>query len=124
VRTIFSVLSGCVIAAAMYWTGALATLLLLHGSSLGGEGIQPTRAEVGIHVALAAIGSLLGALAAIKLSGLRSWNPALATALLLSIAAMAGSHPRGQWPEGFGAMMALGCLAGAGSAALWRGRSS
>ena len=123
-RTVFSLIAGCVMAAAIYWSGALATLLVLRGISLGSEAFQPTRAEVGIHVALAAIGSLLGALAAMKLSGLRHRNPALATGVLLAIAALAGVHPQGTWPPGFGALLALGCVGGAGGAAVWAGRSA
>lgn len=113
-RSLIAILLGCLIAAIVYWCGAVVALLMMHGIPLGSAGGPPSAGDIGISIALGFMASFLGALLAIKLGRTIPTLHAGTVGLLVGIGAAAGfSKAASKWPNWFGFAIALACLVGA-----------
>lgn len=119
-RSLAVVIAGSVVALITYWGGAVIALLTMHGIPLGSAGGPPSRGDVAVHLALAALGSVAGSLVAVRLARNRPQWHAAAVGLLLGIGAVSGfTKASSQWPTWFGFGMAAACVSGAMFAVRW-----
>ena len=110
------------IAAIVYWIGAVIALLAMHGIPLGSPGGPPTRADILVHVMLAAGGTLVGSSASMRIASSQRELHAIALGALLAIIVLAGFSKPNNWPGWFGSAMAAACILGSLAAAAISGR--
>ena len=110
---VLGVAAGCLVAALVYWVGAVVALLALHGIPLGSAGGPPTSTDIVIHFVLAALGAYVGARVAIRISAAGPTWPAMATGALLATFTIASfSKSSSSWPGWFPFGIAASCILG------------
>lgn len=112
-RSIAALIVGAGIASIAYWVGAVIALIALHGIPLGSPGGPPTRADLLVHLSLAAAGTFAGARLTMRIAAHRRELHAVVLGLLLAPLVLFGfSKPTSNWPGWFGAAMAAACILG------------
>lgn len=116
-RSIAALVVGAGIASITYWVGAVIALLAMHGIPLGSPSGPPTRADVLVHLSLAAVATYAGSAMSMRIALGRRELHAIALGVLLAIMVLFGFSKPNNWPGWFGAAMALACILGSAARA-------
>jgi hypothetical protein len=122
---VFAVIAGTLTAIVAYFFGGAVALVAMHGMPLGSPGGPPTSGDVLVHLVLAALASLVGAMLAIRIARAFPYPHALVVGLVLAIGAItAFAKNSSSWPVWFGSGIAAASILGAILAARWIKRGS
>ena len=122
VRSIAALVVGTAIASIVYWVGAVIALLAMHGIPLGSPGGPPTRADLLVHLMLAAVGTFAGSSVSMQIGRGRRELHAVALGALLAVITLSGFSKPNNWPGWFGSAMSAACILGSLAAAAISGR--
>lgn len=111
-RSIAALVIGTAIASIVYWVGAVIALLAMHGIPLGSAGGPPTRADLLVHLSLAAVGTFAGSRVSMRIGRGPPELHTIALGVLLAIIVLVGFSKPNNWPGWFGPAMAAACIFG------------